>query len=302
MKQNFIHNPLLKRLAPIVALAFVLISISLSSIADPTESSSTAEKSNRVSRLLKRLREKDSKSKASVVKKQAQVAKPAKTEPKVKTKYKSTTKIKVAPVKISSEPAKEKQTTPRKKTSLIALNKFYIRADYGMGRPQNIKKTKNTMYGGGVGYKFNKAFRADINYQFRNFKVKNAYQKGTSATQNAVLANVYLNLMDESSHIIPFITAGAGYSINKYKKFSYVVSGNKTSTTGKNDGLTWNVGAGVMIRLTKYLNIDASYKYINLGNFKQETRFTGGTFGTGKFSRNYQVRAQEVTGGLIFNF
>jgi opacity protein-like surface antigen len=305
MKQNFIHNPLLKRLAPIVALAFVLISISLSSIADPTESSSTAEKSNRVSRLLKRLREKDSKSKAAVVKKQAQVAKPAKTEPKVKKKHKPTIKVKPEPVKISSEPAKKTQTSASKKTSLIALNKFYVRADYGIGQPKKIKTMhfkKSTMYGGGIGYKFKKVFRVDINFQLRKLKAKKPVQINKIHQSSAIL-NGYVNLMDESSFVIPYLTAGVGYARNEIKDSVYRISLVENKTSGKKTNtFIWNGGVGTIINISKHIKLDVAYRYLDLGNAKWGTKTV--VLGTPHKDEHLRskLHSHEVTGGLLINF
>jgi opacity protein-like surface antigen len=276
-------------------LSTLILSTSYQSLATPApEAANTVDTPSKVSTLLKKLK-----------KKTAQ--KPTKPKPKAPKKqiediapYKPQTEqtvIKPEPIRTITP-----TTLERKRSLPDFVHNIYIRGDYGIGTPNKVggvRFKKSPMYGVGIGYKFNQALRLDINYQLRDMKTKSAIAK-KGLTNASYTLNAYLDLMDEnSSYIVPFLAGGIGYSTNKFKNYIEI----KTPLTtfgGKNNDITWNAGAGVSFKLTKNISINASYKYIDLGKFKQVATITGfPQFNTIRKDRTY---AQEIATGLILSF
>jgi len=219
--------------------------------------------------------------------------------------------LKPKPVKINPQSASEKKaqtqdaiaqtpTSPTKEALLRQLRKLYVRADYGIGKLEERGKSlyfkKHSMYGAGLGYRFNQALRADINFQHRILSTKRAESGLKKIIQTATVINVYLNLMDENTFIIPYLVAGMGYAENKPKDAtlgSALVKGIRTYP------LIWNVGAGTSLRLTKNIRLETAYKYINSGAIKGYMHFPK----TGRkvlYTRKASG-GSEIIGSLILN-
>ncbi|NRA73472.1 MAG: hypothetical protein HRU36_01830 [Rickettsiales bacterium] len=65
--------------------------------------------------------------------------------------------------------------------------------------------------------------------------------------------------------------------------------------------MSWDIGAGILLNLTKHINIEASYKYISIGKIKGTNALTiNGTPTTTSFSKDKYI--SEVSGGVIINF
>jgi opacity protein-like surface antigen len=223
------------------------------------------------------------------------------------------TMIAPKPVEIGSEMPLDKAVQPKAKRSLPDfVHNIYIRADYGAGMPVQLGRThfqRSQMYGGGIGYKFNQALRADINFQRRKLGVKRRADRipGINDIQHSVIfLNAYLDLMDEDSYVTPYLTAGLGHSENKAKGFTFSFNDGVNSFTANSRGgssrdLAWNAGAGVALRLTKNLSLEANYKFVDIGKVRSYSTITlNGASTSGDVNKRQHIH--EVAGGLVIKF
>jgi hypothetical protein len=84
-------------------------------------------------------------------------------------------------------------------------------------------------------------------------------------------ANLSYRFNNLNSFIVPYITVGAGVSSNKvgYISISESTSGNTEGSRGKTiTNAAWQIGAGTLMKLTKKVSVNLSYKYRHLGNVK----------------------------------
>lgn len=134
--------------------------------------------------------------------------------------------------------------------------------------PYLKKKFDNGLgYNVGLGYKINDIIRTDINFIHTNIKYAASDPTVTSLQQkiqtNGILMNYYASIPTKY-FIVPFLTAGIGYSNNK--SHSLVDVENDISYPGSTtNNFIWNVGAGATFAIHKKLNIDLSYKYLDWG-------------------------------------
>ncbi|NRA73474.1 MAG: porin family protein [Rickettsiales bacterium] len=224
---------------------------------------------------------------------------------KVKNSLKTTSKT-FKPIKAKSSSTTKKHSDDDWLSSIF--RKIYVRADYGIGKPQKISNVhfkQSPMYGAGIGYRFNQMVRADINFRHRTLKRKRSILID-KINSDAVFLDAYLNLMDENNYVIPFIVAGIGYTQNKPKdiSFSGVSNGDTISLTTKGNktkGFAWNAGIGASLTLFKNCNFELTYKYIDIGRVKWYSEFT--TNGdTVQSSSNDKGNIHEVSAGVVINF
>jgi opacity protein-like surface antigen len=199
--------------------------------------------------------------------------------------------------------------------TLISLNayaseplwkKFYFRADGGGSFPLkthgSAKLETIPFYGGGLGFKFNEFFRSDLNIQMRNNKaVKEQLYKKIDNT--SIWLNNVFNLTDFED-MTPYLTFGVGISSNKVKSYHNpnFADGLLSVTTIKKTekGIAWNIGAGTTYKLANHVHFDFSYKFTNLGQFKNEG-FTISNLTSTKnsFKDKGKLRAHELLAGFI---
>ncbi len=141
---------------------------------------------------------------------------------------------------------------------------------------------------GALGYKY-KYFRIEAEYIYRNdIDADRSYlsPSGDTISETATLeadsfmANAYIDFMP-NYWISPYITGGIGMSRLdlKYKDMEDMARSESDNT------FSWMVGAGLSLRLNRCLNLDAGYRYIDMGDL-----------GDAEFN------AHEVYGGLRFTF
>lgn len=145
------------------------------------------------------------------------------------------------------------------------------------------------LLGGGVGYRFNSILRADVTYDYRNTyqyskEFFNSDRKRKFDIDNyTVMANLYLDakgLFANSDFGIfnPYIGGGIGMARSTTK--NYTVTSMSTASTPNRIGpystnsLAWQlmVGSSVdLTNLTKNLQLDFGYRYVNLGKIFVDT-------------------------------
>ena len=127
-----------------------------------------------------------------------------------------------------------------------------------------------TMYSGAIGYKY-KYFRGEIEYVVRDGASEDVYSTltgGISSTSeveaSSIMLNAYIDFMP-NYWISPYINGGIGYS-----EITYTVT---DVGYGKNEyddnKFSWQVGAGLTLRINKCLNIDGGYRYYTLGKIEE---------------------------------
>lgn len=188
----------------------------------------------------------------------------------------------------------------------------YGRIDIGYAVPTSLggtsygkKRPSNTFaYGGGLGWTFNKNFRADLNLTHYN-KYKYAHNvENKKVKQNfdntALMLNGYFDLAHSSfTNAIPYFTAGVGGSYNQAK--DYVKEGVGMSRGASSLQFAWNVGAGLAFKIER-VHLDIGYRYNDFG--RANTSKTAIARG-----RLYEVspvkarlKAHTISAGFRFNF
>ena len=114
------------------------------------------------------------------------------------------------------------------------------------------------------GYRINRFFRADVNAQYRDIKIKSPEDIKSLKVKNYTGAiNGYLDF-NNALHLTPYLTAGIGFSGLDIKK-------NKSSTTttsSDSHNILFNAGAGIQFQMTDYFGLDLTYRYLELRTLK----------------------------------
>ena len=89
--------------------------------------------------------------------------------------------------------------------------------------------------------------------------------------------------------ITPYVGAGIGYTKYKYKSQT-TAPGTSSDIRLSKTNFTWSVGGGLSLKVTNRFNVDAGYRYYDMGDYK--------------YSNNYKrdLTAQEVYGGIRYVF
>jgi opacity protein-like surface antigen len=163
----------------------------------------------------------------------------------------------------------------------------------------NVSLSDSWLLGIGVGYQFNSWLRADLTGEYRtsaNYHSSSSNKWGTPATNpngcpaggpvscgdeytglvksGLLLFNTYLD-MGTWRGFTPYVGAGVGaaiYQTSDIKDTSQFPNNNATAWGYANNhvgvNLAWALMAGVSYHITPSLLIDASYRYVNMGDFK----------------------------------
>lgn len=128
----------------------------------------------------------------------------------------------------------------------------------------------------------------------------------------STFANLIYRFKNLNMPIIPYITAGIGLSSNKvknviistplpaYSKTYTLISSSKTTIQA-----AWQIGAGLLIPITKNISTNFSYKYSDLGKVKTEhslTSVTGKILQTTYPLLQGRIRNSNILLGVTVNF
>ncbi len=119
---------------------------------------------------------------------------------------------------------------------------------------------------GALGYKY-KYFRVEGEYTYRDDDdddYKNSFGRVASRSSlesDSFMLNGYLDLMP-NYWISPFVSGGIGMT---RLKVSNQDVGTSIKKEWDEDNFTWQVGAGLSLRLNRCLNLDAGYRYVDMG-------------------------------------
>lgn len=140
---------------------------------------------------------------------------------------------------------------------------------------------------GALGYKY-KYFRIEGEYIYRD-DVDDEYRfsSGSFASTHKVtlesdsfMANAYIDFMP-NFWISPYITGGIGLTRLDLRN---IESGGHTESKSA-DNFTWMLGGGLSLRLNKCVNLDAGYRYMDMGDIDDAN-----------------INVHEIYGGLRFTF
>jgi opacity protein-like surface antigen len=202
----------------------------------------------------------------------------------------------------ATKPAKT--AMPKMTQQQMARAGFYIRGDIGYslamdpdgstsaGAMTNESVDSAVLIGGGLGYRLDDHFRADLTVDFRpDADIEATTAGGTAVTSElngwSLMVNGYWDA-DTFNNFTPYIGAGIGYA---RLDTSDQVGGN-TETGATNNNLAWALMLGLTINAgLPDTSIDLGYRFINLGEFEQ----SGGA--------SYdELMAHELRAGLRFQF
>lgn len=182
----------------------------------------------------------------------------------------------------------------------VVMGGWYLRGDIGYSN-QEVDSLFNVLYdtaldvdtvhadfdagvtfGGGIGYRFNNWFRADLTGEYRGKTDFSGYDLYTIAagtfpnnydakkSEWLVMANGYVDL--GSWHgISPFVGAGIGavnIEISDFTDNGFGPTGTSSAFADDNDewNLAWAVHAGIGFDVTDALTLELAYRYLDLGD------------------------------------
>lgn len=190
-------------------------------------------------------------------------------------------------------------------TADVEVSGFYLRGDIGFSN-QNVERLSNSLdalgtiekvnlgfagsplAGGGVGYRFNRWFRADVTGEYRSAAAFTGLERyrdaslslgyGTdeytaSKREVAVLLNGYVDLGSWYG-LTPFLGAGVGaarITLDNFKDTNVVTQGLAYAKAGSKTNLAWALHAGVGYEVSPSFTVELAYRYLNLGDGRTGT-------------------------------
>jgi opacity protein-like surface antigen len=169
----------------------------------------------------------------------------------------------------------------------VQLNAGISASTKGSGE-LNKKMGKSGLYGIEAGMKLNEKFRLGLGFDYRT-----GYAVNTTKTYKVdeetpldhtndarykikslvVMANVYYDIA-EIKNFTPYVNLGFGLARNKTKYDSKIYADNKyvadefTHTQKSVNNFAYKLGFGTRYSVSKQVDIDLRYNFINLGKFK----------------------------------
>lgn len=131
------------------------------------------------------------------------------------------------------------------------------------------------MLSGALGYRYN-YFRTELEYVWRH-KSEKKFSEGAGESQKynfktySYMLNGYFDFAPYR-WFTPYVGAGIGFTSMKYGD-SYTMPDGST-TTGTTNGnykptrFTWSLGGGLSVKVTNRFNVDAGYRYYDMGSIK----------------------------------
>lgn len=166
--------------------------------------------------------------------------------------------------------------------AMADCNGFYLGGRGGVVKHDYSKKGDNAfdtdgldknklMLSGALGYRYN-YFRTELEYVWRQKSKKTSEDRqGLKATHNFRTYSYMLNgYLDFAPYrwFTPYVGAGIGFTSMKYKD-SYSTGGTHVENGNyKPTRFTWSVGGGLSVKVTNRFNVDAGYRYYDMGSIK----------------------------------
>lgn len=187
-------------------------------------------------------------------------------------------------------------------------SKFTGTAYEGYGDPKNT-----ATFGAGVGYKFDRNFRAELTLQKLDFQsILDSQISPNNSNKHkyknlALFANGSYDLVTFNK-LTPYLTAGVGFVSTKPKMENNVVSDsdisiNRAKSKPKSkSNFAWNVGAGVRHSFNDNITLDVGYKYLDLGSVKWTHNYNLNASSDVTDTFNTKLNAHTFNVGVAYNF
>lgn len=160
---------------------------------------------------------------------------------------------------------------------------FYIAARGGMAKydidgkkssandaSNYVVDKKRFMASGALGYRY-KHVRAELEYVWRRKNTETVIGMSKARFKShSYMFVVYYDFFPYS-WFTPFVNAGVGYTRHRLD-FENKIINTKYST--KDNNFTWSLGAGISAKITNRLNLDAGYRYYDMGDISKNSRKT----------------------------
>lgn len=150
---------------------------------------------------------------------------------------------------------------------------------------------KKLMLSGALGYRYN-YWRTELEYVWRD---KNKWHKSTGTGGGSNLSfesysYMWNNYIDFAPYywLSPYVGAGMGWTKMKFDSISYTPFGEWDDNAWFNHTptkFTWTLGGGLTVKVTNRFNVDAGYRYYDMGSIHK-----------------MDVHAHEVYGGVRYVF
>lgn len=137
------------------------------------------------------------------------------------------------------------------------------------------------MISGAIGYRY-QHWRGEFEYVWRDYVEGDDPDVTEKFKTYSYMLNVYYDLLPYNWWT-PYVGAGIGLTQLKYRAFDKTSGG----SNGDYDPMkfTWSVGAGLSLKVTNRFNVDAGYRYYDMGSIKSS-----------------DVTAQEIYAGVRYVF
>ncbi len=110
--------------------------------------------------------------------------------------------------------------------------------------------------GGFIGYKVG-VVRMEAEYTYRD---AGDYARGTMEhSSQSVMGNMYFEPLSKSS-FRPYVGGGIGQTFHRFRP--------ETGSSETDNSLTWSLGAGMGIEVSRKVFLELGYRYLNLGESK----------------------------------
>ena len=161
--------------------------------------------------------------------------------------------------------------------------KYNIDGQVGGHDTKDLEKKERLMLSGALGYRY-EYFRTELEYVWRKHTEHEVDYVAERYKTYSYMLNFYYDLMPYNWWT-PFVGAGAGLTKLSYSSIDTLFPGGRSEGAYKPMKFTWSVGAGLSLKVTNRFNIDAGYRYYDMGKLKEA-----------------EVKAHEIYGGLRYVF
>lgn len=137
------------------------------------------------------------------------------------------------------------------------------------------------MISGAIGYRY-QHWRGELEYVWRDYAEGDDIDLKQQFKTYSYMLNVYYDFLPYNWWT-PYVNAGVGLTQLKYN--SYDMWGTASNSSYKPLNFTWSLGAGLSLKVTNRFNVDAGYRYYDMGSI-----------------RHSDVDAQEIYAGVRYVF
>jgi len=141
------------------------------------------------------------------------------------------------------------------------------------------------MISGALGYRY-EYFRTELEYVWRKYNrdYNHTFNEKSLLKTYSYMWNFYYDVLPYNWWT-PYVGAGIGLTKTRYTDRDLLV----VNANWKKTKFTWSLGAGLSLKVTNRFNVDAGYRYYDMGK-------------PGQNGIKYEVSAQEVYAGIRYVF